>query len=63
MHFVATSNSLSCFGILLYKCFESYDAQDFKGNTPLIQAVKNQNLKLVEYLLDMGAKLEIKDKA
>lgn len=38
------------------------DYQDHQGNTPLHMAVRNQNLKLVQYLLRFPAKMNIKNK-
>ncbi|ORX81126.1 ankyrin, partial [Anaeromyces robustus] len=31
------------------------NAKDEEGNTPLIYAIKNRNIEIVEYLLKMGA--------
>jgi len=61
MHYVAFFNSLKCFEVLLRKGVENFDSKDYKGNTPLILAVKNKNFIIVKYILQMGADVNIRD--
>jgi ankyrin repeat protein/predicted DNA-binding WGR domain protein len=58
---LAVEQSKECFVRTLLKHKAFVDSQDIKGNYPLLQAVKNKNLQIVEVLLANKANPNLRD--